>query len=178
MSDKKNAWFEKWLPFSLSALVIIADQLTKSFIAANWKIGTVIKDVFGNGFLEIWHVRNKVIAFSIGRGLPETVRPILFIVVPLAVLVFLVWYYMTTSEFTRLQRWAVAGIVGGGAGNLIDRILRPDGVVDFISVKFYGFLGFDRWPTFNIADASVVVCVILWLLSILVSPNAWRSKKS
>jgi signal peptidase II len=141
----------------------------------------IIKRLFvdssGEGVLEIWHVRNKVVAFSIGRNLPEPLRPFLFIVLPLAVLIFLVWYYMTSSEFTRLQRWAIAGIVGGGLGNLIDRILRPDGVVDFISVKFYGLFGFERWPTFNVADSSVVICVLLWLLSILISPNEWRSKK-
>jgi signal peptidase II len=172
---------EKLAPFLLTAVVIIIDQVTKSLIAANWPIGAIIKKLFvdesGDGLLEIWHVRNKVVAFSIGRDLPESVRPFLFIVLPLVVLGFLIWYYMTSSEFTRLQRWAIAGIVGGGLGNLTDRILRPDGVVDFISVKFYGLFGFERWPTFNVADSSVVVCVLLWLLSILISPNEWRSKK-
>jgi signal peptidase II len=181
MSGDKKATLGKLAPFSLTALVMIIDQVTKSVIAANWPIGTIVKKFFldanGDGILEIWHVRNKVIAFSIGRDLPEAVRPVLFIVLPFVVLAFLVWYYMTSSEFTKPQRWAIAGIVGGGLGNLIDRILRPDGVVDFISVKLYGFLGFERWPTFNVADSSVVVCVLLWLLSILLSPNEWRSKK-
>jgi signal peptidase II len=49
-------------------------------------------------------------------------------------------------------------------------------VVDFISVKFYGFLGLERWPTFNIADASVVVCCFILLISILVSPPARNSE--
>jgi signal peptidase II len=181
MGNDKKMLAAKLIPFSLTAAVIIADQVTKGLIATNWPIGSVIKKFFvdgsGDGVLEIWHVRNKAIAFSLGRNLPETIRPVLFIVLPLVVLAFLVWYYMTSSEFTKLQRWAIAGIVGGGLGNLADRILRPDGVVDFISVKFYGFLGFEWWPTFNIADSSVVVCVFLWLLSILISPNEWRSKK-
>jgi signal peptidase II len=99
--------------------------------------------------------------------LPENLRPILFIIAPLLVLGFLVWYYMSSKDFNTLQRWAVAGIIGGGLGNIIDRIFRPDGVVDFISVKFYGFLGMERWPTFNVADSSVVVCCILFLVSIV-----------
>jgi signal peptidase II len=181
MSSDKKALTEKLIPFSLAVVVIAIDQAIKSFIAANWPIGTIIKKFFldenGDGILEIWHVRNKAIAFSLGRDLPEMLRPILFVVVPFAVLIFLVWYYMTSSEFTKLQRWAVAGIVGGGLGNLTDRILRPDGVVDFISVRLYGFLGFEWWPTFNVADSSVVVCVLLWLFSMLLSPNEWRSKK-
>jgi signal peptidase II len=181
MGNDKKALTEKLVPFSLTVFVIIADQAVKSFIAANWPINSIVKKLFlddsGDGILEIWHVRNKAIAFSLGGNLPEGLRPILFVVLPFAVLIFLVWYYMTSSEFTKLQRWAVAGIVGGGLGNLIDRVLRPDGVVDFISVKFYGFLGFERWPTFNIADSSVVVCVFLWLLSMLLNSNEWRSKK-
>jgi signal peptidase II len=83
-----------------------------------------------------------------------------------AVLVFLVVYYFRSDEFTSFQRWAVAGILGGGIGNLIDRVCRPAGVVDFISVNFYGFLGFSRWPTFNIADSSVVVFGLLLLFTI------------
>jgi signal peptidase II len=61
----------------------------------------------------------------------------------------------------------VAGIIGGGVGNLIDRVFRPEGVVDFIDVRFFGLFGLDRWPTFNVADSSVVVCGALLAASIL-----------
>ncbi|MDR0998551.1 MAG: signal peptidase II [Treponema sp.] len=160
---------DKTLPFILTGLVILADQLVKGFIVKHWPLeGTRIRDVFNNDFLYIYHVRNKAIAFSLGHNLPDSLRPFLFIVVPIIVLGLLVWYYFRSDEFTPLQRWAVAGIVGGGLGNIIDRIFRPDGVVDFISVKFYGLLGLDRWPTFNIADSSVVVCCILFLVSIFI----------
>ncbi|MDR1399747.1 MAG: signal peptidase II [Treponema sp.] len=159
----------KLLPFSLTAAVIGADQGVKSFIANNWPQDHFITDVFGNDILWIIHVRNKAVAFSIGGNLPDSVRPVLFIVLPLIVLGFLAWYYFKSSDFTTLQRWVFAGIIGGGLGNITDRIFRPDGVVDFISVKFYGILGFQRWPTFNIADASVVVCCIILLVSILIS---------
>jgi signal peptidase II len=167
----------KALPFSLTGLIILADQLVKAFIVKNWpNEGMFIADVFHNDFLWIIHVRNKAIAFSLGSNLPDVVRPTLFIILPLLVLGFLVWYYIRSNDFTRLQRWAVAGIIGGGLGNLIDRILRPAGVVDFISVKFLGLKGipllnWDRWPTFNIADASVVICGLMLLVSILVSPK-------
>jgi signal peptidase II len=172
-SAQEQMFLAKLLPFSLSAVVLIADQGVKSFIANGWPQNRFITDVFGNDILWIIHVRNKAVAFSLGAGLPDGVRSILFTVVPIIVLGFLVWYYFKSSEFTTLQRWVFAGIIGGGSGNLLDRIFRPDGVVDFISVKFYGILGFERWPTFNIADASVVVCCILLLISILT--NAKKS---
>jgi signal peptidase II len=166
----KNDRFDKLLPFLLALAIILADQLTKAFIVARWPgDGVFIADVFGNDFLWIIHVRNKAIAFSIGRSLPDAARTVLFIALPIGVLVALVWYYFASDEFVGLQRWAIAGIVGGGIGNLIDRVLRAEGVVDFISVNFYGLLGFSRWPTFNIADSSVVVCGILLFSSVLLA---------
>jgi len=158
---------EQTMPLLLTGIIILVDQCTKAIIAAKWAINSMITDVFNNEFLQIWHVRNKVIAFSLGRNIPDAIKPILFIVLPLLVLGVLVWYYFSSNDFTRLQRWAVAGILGGGIGNIIDRVFRPDGVVDFISIKFYGLFGFERWPTFNLADSSVVICCILLLISII-----------
>ena len=159
---------KKLLPMSLTAFAIITDQLSKAFIVKNWpENNTFIADIFNNDFLWIYHVRNTAIAFSLGHNLPDLVKPVLFVILPIAVLVFLLIHYFRTDEFTVLQRWALAGIIGGGLGNLIDRIFRPAGVVDFISVKFYGLFGMERWPTFNVADASVVVCSLLLLFTMI-----------
>jgi signal peptidase II len=162
----------------LTGFIILADQMVKTFIVRKWPIpgSQVIKDVFANDLLWIIHVRNKAVAFSLGTNLPDTIRPALFIILPIVVIGFLLWYYFTSKEFSYLQRWAVAGIIGGGIGNIIDRIFRPDGVVDFISVNFYGFLGLTRWPTFNIADASVVICGFILLISIFISPKSSENK--
>ena len=181
---------DRAMPLILTGAIVLVDQITKIIIAGFFKIfdgfprtywgDPPIADLFGNGFFQIIHVRNKAIAFSLGSGISETLRPILFIVLPLLVLGFLFWYYLKSTDFTKLQRWVMAGILGGGFGNIIDRIFRTDGVVDFISVKFFGIvnspiaiLRWDRWPTFNIADSSVVVCCIILFLSILIP-----SKKS
>jgi signal peptidase II len=91
----------------------------------------------------------------------------LFIILPLILLVLLVIYFVKTDDFTRVQRWAVAGIIGGGFGNMIDRLFRPEGVVDFIDVRFYGLFGLERWPTFNVADSSVVVAGIVMAASFI-----------
>jgi signal peptidase II len=166
---------QKFLPFSLTVFLVLADQLVKNFIVRNWPVeGTFIRDLFSNGLIQFYHVRNKAVAFSLGHNLPDSIRPVLFIVLPVIVLGFLMWYYFTSLDFRISQRWAVAGILGGGAGNIIDRIFRPAGVVDYVSIKFFGIegipvLSWDRWPTFNIADASVVVCCIILLVTILAS---------
>ncbi|MDR2481842.1 MAG: signal peptidase II [Spirochaetaceae bacterium] len=180
----KKTWFEKGAPFLLSVFVILADQLSKIYIVKNWPVtetsgGRFIKDVFENGLLQIVHVRNTVVAFSLGTGLPDAVKPVLFIVFPVLVLLFLIGYYFKGSDWTTPQRWAAAGVIGGGIGNIIDRICAHGGVkgvVDFISVKFFGGIFFDRWPTFNIADASVVVCVLFWFAVSLVSPKDARRR--
>ncbi|MDR0322251.1 MAG: signal peptidase II [Treponema sp.] len=158
----------KFLPLSLTAFVILADQIVKMIIVKAKPEYGLIKDVFNNGFIWIYHVRNKAIAFSLGDNLPEVIKPFIFVVVPLLVLGFLLWYYFKSNEFSKLQRWAAAGIIGGGLGNIIDRIFRIDGVVDFISVNLYGLLGMSRWPTFNIADSSVVVSCILLFITMFV----------
>jgi signal peptidase II len=160
---------EKMLPLALTAFLILADQITKAVIVKLRPGIGLIKDVFNNDFLLIYHARNKAIAFSLGENFPDSVRKVAFIVIPILVLGFLLWYYFKSDDFTKIQRWAAAGIIGGGLGNIIDRIFRTDGVVDFISVKFYGLFGFERWPTFNLADSSVVVCCILLFVSIFVT---------
>jgi len=163
---------EKLLPLSLTAFVILADQIVKAIIVKIQPMHpALIKDVFGNDLLWIYHVRNKAIAFSMGENLPEFIKPIAFIIVPILVLCFLMWYFFKSDEFTNIQRWAAAGIIGGGIGNIIDRIFRPDGVVDFVSVKIFGLFGMERWPTFNIADSAVVVCCLLLLVTLFVAPK-------
>jgi signal peptidase II len=158
--------------FILSGIIIIIDQVTKGIVAAKWpRPGTFIRDVFNNDIVLLYHVRNKAIAFSLGDNVPQPFRTILFIIVPAGVLVFLVWYYFHTTEFSRLQRWAIAGIIGGGLSNIVDRVFRPEGVVDIVSVKIYGFLGMERWPTFNAADSSVVICCLILLFTMVFTKN-------
>ena len=158
---------QRIIPLVLIPVLVAADQITKLLIVRSIEPYTVGASFF-DGILRIIHTRNTAIAFSIGRSLPLELRIALFTFIPLLLLVFLLVYYLKSDEFTLLQRWAVAGIIGGGTGNLIDRILRPSGVVDFIDVKIFGLFGMERWPPFNVADSSVVVAGILLLLSLLI----------
>jgi len=154
-------------PLILSVALIVLDQISKALIVHFIPLHTIGAS-YWNGFLRIIHTRNLAIAFSLGRSLPGNVRSVLFIILPLVLLVLLAVYFVRSRDLTMLQRWAVAGIIGGGFGNLIDRIFRPAGVVDFIDIRFYGLFGLERWPTFNVADSSVVVAGILLIISFLI----------
>ena len=160
----------KMLPLILSVVIIIADQITKAFIIKNVPVGTVYFSLFGD-FFRIIHVTNLGAAFSLGNGLSSVWRFVSLCIIPLLVLLAVLVVFFVTKELSQVQRWFIAGILGGGFGNLIDRFFRPDGVVDFIDVKFYGLFGLERWPTFNIADSAVLVCEIALVLSFILSAS-------
>jgi signal peptidase II len=165
------------MPFTLSLFIILADQISKALITANIPLNTIGSQYLGD-FLRIIHVRNTAVAFSLGSSLPGSIRTALFVILPLVLLVLLIWFSLKTPYVSQFQRWLIAGIIGGGLGNSIDRVFRPGGVVDFIDVKFYGLFGLERWPTFNIADSSVVICSILLLITILLEKGDSFEQKS
>ena len=156
----------KILPLLLTVLVVVADQVSKTIVVNTIPIFTIGKSFFGD-LIRIIHVSNEGIAFSMGDSLPFMARSILFSVAPLAVIIVVFSIYFRNNQFSWLQRWCICGVLGGGLGNLYDRFFRAEGVVDFIDVKFFGLLGMQRWPTFNIADSAVVVCGIVLAISFI-----------
>lgn len=158
--------------FILTAGIVLLDQLTKFLVVAYMPIHKSIP-VIGD-FLRLTHVRNTAVAFSIGQTLPPIVKQILFLAVPIAVIGFIVYLIVRAKDVTGVQRWILAAICGGGLGNIIDRIFRPEGVVDFIDVDFFDINLFNlfrlnRWPVFNVADSTVVVGVVLLLIVLIVT---------
>jgi signal peptidase II len=157
-------------PFALSLAILLLDQGSKALVAALVAQGTVAFSAFGDFF---WIVRqsNLGMAFSLLDRLSSGPRAAILVALPLVLVAAVIVFYFKSREPNMLQRWALCGIVGGGIGNVIDRIFRPDGVVDFISVKFYGLFGYERWPTFNVADSSVVVCALILVVSTIITDS-------
>jgi signal peptidase II len=130
--------------------VVALDQITKSLALSALRDGPI--DLLG-GALTLNLTFNPGGAFGILRGLPG-----FFLVATIVVIVLiLVWAHKLDD-----QRWSIplGMVLGGGIGNVIDRIFRDtDGrVVDFIDLHW--------WPVFNLADASIVIGVgIILLLS-------------
>ena len=153
-------------PLSLALGVIILDQLTKALVVTRIEIYTVGAEYLG-GLIRIIHTRNPAVAFSLGHGIPEPWRSIIVTTIPALVLIGVLLYYWVGTDLTPSQRWMLAGVLGGGFGNLIDRFIRSRGVVDFIDVEFFGIFGLDRWPTFNVADALICVGVALMVVEMI-----------
>jgi len=142
-------------PLGIIAVVLPLDILTKYFIVQKFGFGD--KADFLGGFLRIALVYNEGGVFGILQGHKN-----LFLIVSVIVLSLMVLYYYFEKNKSALFSASMALIVSGAVGNIIDRLVpgRP-GVVDFISV---GVDGIYRWPSFNVADSSIVVGAFLLIL--------------
>ena len=130
----------------------VLDQLTKAVVAANLGVGESVP-VIGD-LVRIWHVRNSGAAFSL---LPGALW--LFLPVTVIALGMVAWFHRSLRGRTLWVQVILGMVLAGTLGNLTDRV-RQGYVVDFVSVGF----GDVRFPTFNVADSSLVVGIALLVL--------------
>lgn len=169
---------KKYKPFILTTIIIVLDQIVKALVVKFIPENTVFGEYLF-GYLRICHVRNNAVAFSFGTEFPLFIKYIMFVALPIFVM-FAICYALVSpkykDEFTCYQKWLLAGIVGGGFGNIIDRLFRSLRVVDFVSTRMYGAFNMEWFPTYNIADSSVVICGILLLLSFIVGKKGKKNE--
>jgi signal peptidase II len=149
-----------WL-LTISALIILADRLTKIWVSQHIQLGGAIPVI--PRVLRITHWTNEGAAFSLfaESASPHLVRWVLVgfsLIAALAVLIALV---RLGNRFT-LTTVALALIFAGALGNVHDRILYGS-VVDFIEVHIFSY----HFPDFNVADSSIVTGACLLLLDSL-----------
>lgn len=138
-------------------VVILLDQVTK-FVAEARLPHYFGLQVWGE-FFQLRLVYNPGAAFGIGAG--QYSRWV-FMTLSIVALVVLGSMLRATREGDRLRLYSLAMICAGAAGNLIDRIRSPRGVVDFLDFTFGNF----HFPTFNIADTAVTCGAILLAMSL------------
>ena len=155
--------FPRRLPWllTISALIILADRLTKTWVAAHIPMGGAIPVI--PRVLRITHWTNEGAAFSLfaESPSPHIVRWVLVGFGSCLVLAVLIALVRLGNRFT-LITVALAFVLGGALGNLHDRILYGS-VVDFIEVHIFSY----HWPDFNVADSSIVIGACLLLLDSL-----------
>lgn len=141
------------------ALVVAAlDQGSKALALAQLEEGEgtpVAGEVF-----ELRLRMNTGVGWSLGAGAGEAVRRVLYPAVAVGLGGLLLWLYRRLREGDRAMRLGVALIVGGGLGNLVDR-LRLGSVVDFLCYHV-GLGGSTMTGTFNLADVALIagVCAV------------------
>jgi len=153
-----------WL-LLVSALVFIADRLTKIWVAAHIPIGGAIPVI--DRVLRITHWTNEGAAFSMfaNSASPHVVRWGLIAFTLIAAAAVLIAMIVLGSRIT-LTTVALALIFGGALGNVHDRIAYGS-VVDFIEVHIFSY----HWPDFNVADSSIVTGACLLFLDSLLPKN-------
>lgn len=148
-----------WLFGVTAGVVLLVDLLTKLLVQDTFAHGQV-RQVAGDWF-QLRLVYNPGAAFGLSLGAYS--RWIFFAIAIVAVV--LLWRMArNTPAADRFRLVALGLVAGGAAGNLIDRIRSPIGVVDFLDLGF----GALRWPTFNVADmgvscGAIALAISLWL---------------
>ncbi len=147
--------------FWLAAAVVVADQTTK--LAMEKFTGHDFTRVIIPGLLNLVHTRNPGVAFGLFADAESKWVTALMILFSAAIMGALAWLLATDRAGNLRSQTGLALILGGAAGNGIDRLLH-DGVMDFID--FY--LGTHHWPAFNLADSTIVIGAGLVILELLV----------
>ena len=136
----------------VAAIIVILDQITKAWAvaAASEEPITII-----DGWFQIFVTRNPGASFSQFTGSGQIIA-----VIAIGIVIGIV--ALVDRVPSNLDAAALGLILGGAAGNLIDRIVRGDGFLDGAVVDWFDPSFF---PTFNVADSAITVGTIVLLLS-------------
>lgn len=139
----------------IAAVIIAVDQITKVLAVANLEGSRPIELVGETVRLVL--LRNPGAAFSMGTDFTMVLS-----IVATVVVAGLLWF--SRRVHSRWWAWGLGLILGGAAGNLVDRYFRAPGileghVVDFMSIGW--------WPVFNVADSCLVAGVIVVAVAVL-----------
>ena len=132
---------------TITAVVMVVDQMTKYWVAAALRDGGEI--VLIRGLLNFSYTENPGIAFGMLNNGNVKWLLVGVSVVAIAVVVF---YLMKTGSHNRLLLVALSLLAGGISGNLVDRV-RMGRVIDFIEVYYKT----NHFPVFNVADTAITV---------------------
>ena len=147
---------EIWLPLAIVAL----DQLTKAIVRSNVPLHSSVTVV--PGLMDFTHVRNSGAAFGILNVTEFPFKTAVIAVIAIAALIGVGMYAASLAHHQVVARTGLALIIGGAAGNLIDRVVTGS-VVDFVDVYWRSY----HFWAFNVADSAITVGVAIMILDML-----------
>lgn len=139
--------------FLLGLVILLLDQLTKQAIRSSFVYGESRPVI--DGFFNLVYVRNDGAAWNILSG-----HGLILILISFTVLILLLIYRRSFLEDKLSHKLMLGLMIGGIAGNLIDRI-RFGWVTDFLDFEF----GTYHYPSFNIADSAICIAVGLYVIT-------------
>lgn len=134
--------------------VVVLDQLTKWAVRTELPLHDSVPVI--RGCLSITHALNPGGAFSLFAGASSMVRLPFFLLASAVAIGVLLYFVRQIAAEQRCLLFAVAGVLGGAVGNLIDRMAYGH-VTDFLLV----YWGKWQWPAFNVADGFITIGVAI-----------------
>ena len=150
---------------ALAGLFVIgADQYTKYFISSNYTLAE--SHTFIPKIIDITYVKNSGAAWGMLSD-----RTWLLISITTVVMLICIALLLKYGTKNKLLFWAMALVLSGGIGNMIDRIFKGGSVVDFLHFTFW-----PQFPVFNIADCAVVLGAFLLVIYFII--DLFREQKA
>ena len=151
----------KWKIVSIwIAVIVIVDQLTKAIVDRTMSLHDSISLI--PGFFNFTYIRNTGAAFGIFSGAHEVFRLPFLIGVSILAIGFIVVMLKRLRPGETGLAMALAFILGGAIGNLIDRVIYGE-VIDFLDVYWSNY----HWPAFNVADSFITIGVTITLFYLI-----------
>ncbi len=144
----------------IAGIVVLLDQITKAVILKSLTLYQTIEVL--PGFFNIVHVQNPGGAFGFLAGQSPSIRKFVFLVVSSLAVCLIYYFYKTVPRTHPWLSAALAMIMGGAVGNLIDRF-RFGKVVDFLDFYVQNM----HWPAFNVADSAITIGVAIIMAHIV-----------
>ena len=136
---------------------ISCDQISKSIVRSNINSDEQIGLL--HNYLTLMKVENTGAFLSVGNSLPASVRFFLLSLLPLIALGYGLFYLFTKADLSKIRLAGLCFAIGGGIGNIYDRILYGS-VTDFLHIDFIIF----QTGVFNMADVSIMTGMLLILI--------------
>jgi signal peptidase II len=153
--------------FLILLAIIVCDRITKNIAKQNLPQHEIIR--LFHDTVRLQYAENTGAFLSLGSRISEPARYIIFTLLVGIFLGSLFIYILISKQLTRLQIAAMSIVLGGGCGNLIDRIANEGRVFDFMNVG----IGPLRTGIFNVADMSITFGV-LWFLFLIIKNRHHR----
>jgi signal peptidase II len=156
---------KKILRIAFILMILVAnigcDQISKNIarqkIEKNEQINVI------DNYVTLTKVENTGAFLSFGNEFPIQIKNILLIFLPLIVIVFVIRFLLTKSKLSKLTIIGLCSIIGGGIGNIYDRIIYGS-VTDFLHINFVIF----QTGIFNMGDVSIMFGMFLLLIDFII----------